>query len=52
MVFMECKNENDAFKLGLVYFAEVVLIGTNTNVAMNPDYLYLVENMYRFNNFS
>lgn len=50
--FKKCKNEDDALKLGLVYFVEAVLIGAKTNVAMNLDYLHLVEDMDRFNSFS
>ncbi|TQE10589.1 hypothetical protein C1H46_003827 [Malus baccata] len=45
-------NKEDVFKLGLVYFAEAVLIGAKTNVIVNLEYLYLVEDMDRFNSFA
>ncbi|RXH97545.1 hypothetical protein DVH24_007891 [Malus domestica] len=43
---------DDAFKLGLVYFAEVVLIVAKNNVVVNLDYLDLVEDMDKFNSFA
>ncbi|CAN6678384.1 unnamed protein product [Malus baccata var. baccata] len=43
--FKHCKNRDDAFKLGLVYFDEVILIGAKNNVVVNLDYLDLVEYM-------
>ncbi|CAN6544407.1 unnamed protein product [Malus baccata var. baccata] len=43
---------DDAFKLGLVYFAKVVLIVAKNNVVLNLDYLDLVEDMDRFNSFA
>ncbi|KAB2600713.1 hypothetical protein D8674_038444 [Pyrus ussuriensis x Pyrus communis] len=52
MAFKECKNEEDAFKLRLVYFVEAVLIRAKANITMNLDNLYLVEDMDRFNSFS
>ncbi|CAN6547232.1 unnamed protein product [Malus baccata var. baccata] len=50
--FKEFKNSDDAFKLGLVYFAKAVLIEVKNYVPVNLDYLDLVEDMDRFNNFS
>lgn len=47
--FKEYKNEDDAFKIRLVYFSEVMLIKEKSNVVVNLDYLYLVEDMDRFN---
>lgn len=49
--FKECKNKKDVLKLGLVYFVEAVL-GSKSNVAVNLDYLHLVEDMDRLNNFA
>lgn len=49
--FKECKNEKDMLKLGLVDFVAAVL-GAKSNVAMNLDYLHLVEDMDRLNNFA
>ncbi|RXH76984.1 hypothetical protein DVH24_019872 [Malus domestica] len=51
-VFKECKNMDDAFKLGLLYFADVVLIGVKNNIAVNLNYLDLIEDMDRFNSFA
>ncbi|CAN6721009.1 unnamed protein product [Malus baccata var. baccata] len=48
--FKECKNEKDVLKLCLVYFVEAVL-GAKSNVVVNLDYLHLVEDMDRLNNF-
>ncbi|RXH75940.1 hypothetical protein DVH24_042727 [Malus domestica] len=45
MVFKECNDRDDAFKLGLVYFAEAVLIRVKNNISVNLDYLNLVEDM-------
>ncbi|KAM2669366.1 hypothetical protein EV2_020845 [Malus domestica] len=50
--FKQCKNRDDAFKLGLVYFDEVILIGAKNNFVVNLDYLNLVEYMDRFNSFA
>ncbi|CAN6728168.1 unnamed protein product [Malus baccata var. baccata] len=50
--FKHCKNRDDAFKLGLVYFDEVILIGAKNNVVVNLDYLDLVEYMDRFNSLA
>ncbi|TQD95582.1 hypothetical protein C1H46_018821 [Malus baccata] len=36
-------------KIRLVYFSEVMLIKAKSNVVVNLDYLYLVEDMDRFN---
>ncbi|TQD77049.1 hypothetical protein C1H46_037421 [Malus baccata] len=45
--FKEFKNSDDAFKLGLVYFAKAVLIEVKNYVPVNLDYLDLVEDMDR-----
>lgn len=50
--FKECKNEDYALKLGLVYFAKVLLIEAKTTVTVNIDYLHLMEDMDWFNYFS
>lgn len=52
MAFKECKNEDDEFKMGLVYFVEGVLIGAKSSVGGNLEYLDLIEDMDRFNNYS
>ncbi|RXI00298.1 hypothetical protein DVH24_037846 [Malus domestica] len=48
----KCKNKENSFKLGLLYFSEVVLIGAKNNVVVNLNYLHLVKEKDRFNNFS
>ncbi|KAB2608681.1 hypothetical protein D8674_011849 [Pyrus ussuriensis x Pyrus communis] len=50
--FKECGNEDDALQMGLVYFAETVLIRAKSNVAVNLGYSHLVEVIDRFNNYS
>ncbi|CAN6711499.1 unnamed protein product [Malus baccata var. baccata] len=46
------KDEDDALKMGLVYFVEGVLIGAKSNVSVNLEYLDLVKDMDRFNIYS
>ncbi|KAM1267748.1 hypothetical protein ACFX2G_000122 [Malus domestica] len=43
---------DNAFKLGLKYFVEAILIRAKNNVAMNLDYLDLMANMDMFNSFT
>ncbi|CAN6573115.1 unnamed protein product [Malus baccata var. baccata] len=51
-VFKECKDKDDALKMGLVYFADGVLIGAKSNMGVNLEYLDLVEDMDRLNTYS
>ncbi|RXI09399.1 hypothetical protein DVH24_034016 [Malus domestica] len=55
MAFKQCEDEDDALKMGLVYFAEGVLIGAKSTVSVNLEYLDLVKDMdrvpYRSNNY-
>lgn len=40
-------------KIGLVYFAKVIMIrAKSNNVAVNLDYFHLIEDMDRFNDYS
>ncbi|RXH92052.1 hypothetical protein DVH24_021075 [Malus domestica] len=50
--FQECKNEDSAFKLELLYFVKGVLIGVKSNVAINLEYFELVNDMDKFNSYS
>ncbi|TQD95482.1 hypothetical protein C1H46_018894, partial [Malus baccata] len=51
-VFKECKDKDDALKMGLVYFADGVLIGAKSNMGVNLEYLDLVKDMDRLNTYS
>ena len=50
--FKECKNEDEALKMVLVYFTKGVLIRAKSNVAVNLEYFELVNDMDKFNNYS
>lgn len=50
-VFSDCKNAEDRYKLGLVYFVEWVLLGSKKNVGVNLDDLHLVDNLVMFEEY-
>lgn len=50
--FKESKHEDDALKIGMVYFADGVLIEARSNVPVNLNYFHLVKDVEMFNDYS
>ncbi|CAL9000392.1 unnamed protein product [Prunus brigantina] len=46
--FLDCANEDDVFKLGFVYFAVFVLLGSEKDVHIDMRYLKLAEDLEEF----
>ncbi|CAL9030437.1 unnamed protein product, partial [Prunus brigantina] len=49
--FMRCTVEDDIYKLALVYFAELVVLGRDKHLNININYLTLVEDLDAFNRY-
>ncbi|CAL2240348.1 unnamed protein product [Prunus armeniaca] len=49
--FVKCTEEDDVYKLALVYFAELVVLGRDKHLNINLNYLTLVEDLDAFNRF-
>ncbi|KAB2625953.1 glutamic acid-rich protein-like [Pyrus ussuriensis x Pyrus communis] len=49
--FKECENEDNMWKIRLIFFADGVLIVVKSNVVVNLDYFDLIDDMDKFNNF-
>ncbi|KAI5323924.1 hypothetical protein L3X38_032997 [Prunus dulcis] len=49
--FLRCTEEDDIYKLTLVYFAELVVLGRDKHLNINLNYLTLVEDLYAFNRY-
>ncbi|BBH02383.1 hypothetical protein Prudu_012923 [Prunus dulcis] len=49
--FMRCTEEDDIYKLALVYFAELVVLGRDKHLNINLNYLTLVEDLDAFNRY-
>ncbi|CAL8162340.1 unnamed protein product [Prunus armeniaca] len=49
--FVRCTEEDDVYKLALVYFAELVVLGRDKHLNINLNYLTLVEDLDAFNRF-
>ncbi|CAL2271198.1 unnamed protein product [Prunus armeniaca] len=49
--FLRCTEEDDIYKLALVYFAELVVLGRDKHLNINLNYLTLVEDLDAFNSF-
>ncbi|KAI5317196.1 hypothetical protein L3X38_036903 [Prunus dulcis] len=49
--FLRCTEEDDIYKLALVYFAELVVLGRDKNSNINLNYLTLVEDLDAFNRY-
>ncbi|CAL2257419.1 unnamed protein product [Prunus armeniaca] len=49
--FVRCTEEDDIYKLSLVYFAELVVLGKDKHLNINLNYLTLVEDLDAFNRF-
>ncbi|CAL8990914.1 unnamed protein product [Prunus brigantina] len=49
--FMRCTVEDDIYKLALVYFAELVILGRDKHLNININYLTLVEDLDAFNRY-
>ncbi|KAI5320520.1 hypothetical protein L3X38_034010 [Prunus dulcis] len=49
--FIECTDDEDAFKLGMVYFANFVLLGTEKHVLIDMRYLKLAEDLDEFDKY-
>ncbi|XP_020424508.1 uncharacterized protein LOC109950350 [Prunus persica] len=47
--FLRCTEEDDIYKLALVYFAELVVLGRDKHLNINLNYLTLVEDLDVFN---
>ncbi|KAI5335491.1 hypothetical protein L3X38_025624 [Prunus dulcis] len=47
--FLRCTEEDDIYKLALVYFAELVVLGRDKHLNINLNYLTLVEDLDAFN---
>ncbi|KAI5338385.1 hypothetical protein L3X38_017656 [Prunus dulcis] len=50
-VFLRCTEEDDIYKLALVYFAELVVLGMDKHLNINLNYLILVEDLDAFNRY-
>ncbi|XP_021803048.1 uncharacterized protein LOC110747161 [Prunus avium] len=48
---MRCKERDDVYKLALVYFAELVVLGRDKHLNINVNYLTLVEDLDAFNRY-
>ncbi|CAL9030428.1 unnamed protein product [Prunus brigantina] len=49
--FIECTDDDEALKLGMVYFAIFVLLGTEKHVLIDMRYLKLVEDLEEFEKY-
>ncbi|BBG96662.1 BURP domain-containing protein, partial [Prunus dulcis] len=49
--FLRCTEEDDIYKLALVYFAELVVLGRDKHLNINVNYLTLIENLDAFNRY-
>ncbi|CAL2229921.1 unnamed protein product [Prunus armeniaca] len=49
--FLRCTEEDDIYKLALIYFAELVVLGKDKHVNINLNYLNLVEDLDAFNRY-
>ncbi|KAI5316693.1 hypothetical protein L3X38_036400 [Prunus dulcis] len=49
--FIECTDDEDALKLGMVYFANFVLLGTEKYVLIDMRYLKLAEDLEEFDKY-
>ncbi|KAI5313107.1 hypothetical protein L3X38_042281 [Prunus dulcis] len=49
--FLRCTEEDDIYKLALVYFAELVFLGRDKHLNINLNYLTLVEDLDAFNRY-
>ncbi|BBN68233.1 hypothetical protein Prudu_343S000100, partial [Prunus dulcis] len=49
--FIECTDDEDALKLGMVYFANFVLLGTEKHVLIDMRYLKLAEDLDEFDKY-
>ncbi|CAL9029936.1 unnamed protein product, partial [Prunus brigantina] len=49
--FLRCTVEDDIYKLALVYFAELVVLGRDKHLNINLNYLTLVEDLDAFNRY-
>ncbi|CAL2242078.1 unnamed protein product [Prunus armeniaca] len=49
--FIECTDDDDALKLGMVYFAIFVLLGTEKHVLFDLRYLKLAEDLEEFDKY-
>ncbi|CAL2270918.1 unnamed protein product [Prunus armeniaca] len=49
--FLRCTEEDDIYKLALVYFAELVVLGRDKHLNINVNYLTLVEDLDAFNRY-
>ncbi|BBN68514.1 hypothetical protein Prudu_463S000100, partial [Prunus dulcis] len=48
---LRCIEEDDIYKLALVYFAELVVLGRDKHLNINLNYLTLVEDLDAFNRY-
>ncbi|CAL2248030.1 unnamed protein product [Prunus armeniaca] len=49
--FLRCTEEDDIYKLALVYFAELVVLGRDKHLNINLNYLTLVEDLDAVNRY-
>ncbi|KAI5342070.1 hypothetical protein L3X38_009945 [Prunus dulcis] len=49
--FLRCTEEDDIYKLALVYFTELVVLGRDKHLNINLNYLTLVEDLDAFNRY-
>ncbi|KAI5326888.1 hypothetical protein L3X38_035962 [Prunus dulcis] len=49
--FIECTDDEDTLKLGMVYFANFVLLGTEKHVLIDMRYLKLAEDLEEFDKY-
>ncbi|KAI5343988.1 hypothetical protein L3X38_011865 [Prunus dulcis] len=49
--FLRCIEEDDIYKLALVYFAKLVVLGRDKHLNINLNYLTLVEDLDAFNRY-
>ncbi|VVA41523.1 PREDICTED: LOC109947069 isoform, partial [Prunus dulcis] len=49
--FLRCTEEDDIYKLALVYFAELVVLGRDKHLNINLNYRTLVEDLDAFNRY-
>ncbi|KAI5348318.1 hypothetical protein L3X38_001205 [Prunus dulcis] len=49
--FLRCTEKDDIYKLALVYFAELVVLGRDKHLNINLNYLTLVEDLDAFNRY-
>ncbi|RZC93763.1 hypothetical protein C5167_029402 [Papaver somniferum] len=49
--FNQLKNSEDKVKLGLLYFAEAVIMGRCSRLAVNKGRFFLVDNLEKFNRY-